>query len=110
MPVEGKELHSNGLSEDTSTVLRNGGIDGNKIRKNSRNIGDNAKTRVHVPVSLDKCVKLKTSRKKHMQKLTAMKEWLYANNDLPVKELIAKLNKKLIGHYVTLEFHTTARR
>lgn len=38
-----------------------------------------------------------------MQKLTAMKEWLYANNDLPVKEQIAKLNKKLnkklIGHY-----------
>lgn len=45
------------------------------------------------------CVKLKTSRKKHMQKLTAMREWLYENNDLPVKELIAKLNKKLIGHY-----------
>ena len=45
------------------------------------------------------CVKLKTSRKKHMQKLTAMKEWLYANNDLPVKELITKLKKKLIGHY-----------
>ena len=45
------------------------------------------------------CVKLKTSRKKYTQKLKAMKEWLYANNDLPVKELIAKLNKKLIGHY-----------
>ena len=26
-------------------------------------------------------------------------EWLYANNDLPVKELIEKLNKKLVGHY-----------
>lgn len=35
----------------------------------------------------------------NMQKLTAMKEWLYDNNDLPVKELIAKMNKKLIGHY-----------
>lgn len=45
------------------------------------------------------CVKLKTSRKKYMQKLTAMKVWLYANNDLPVKELIERLNKKLIGHY-----------
>ena len=51
----GTELHSNGLSEDTSTVLRNGGIDGNKIRKNSRNIGDNAEARVHISVSLDKC-------------------------------------------------------
>ena len=55
MPVEGRELHSNGLSEDTSTVLRNGGIEGNKIRKNSRNIGDNAEARVHISVSLDKC-------------------------------------------------------
>jgi hypothetical protein len=25
--------------------------------------------------------------------------WLYKNNDLPVKELIKKLNVKLIGHY-----------
>ena len=24
---------------------------------------------------------------------------VYQNNDLPVKELIAKLNKKLVGHY-----------
>lgn len=45
------------------------------------------------------CVKLKTNRKKHMQKLTAMKEWLYANRNQPVKELIAKLNRKLVGHY-----------
>ena len=48
-------LHSNGLSEDTSTVLRNGGIDGNKIRKDSRNIGDNAEARVHFSVPSDKC-------------------------------------------------------
>lgn len=33
MPVEGRELHSNGLSEDTSTVLRNGGIDGTKFER-----------------------------------------------------------------------------
>lgn len=45
------------------------------------------------------CVKLKTSRKKYMQKLNAIKKWLYDNNDLPVKVLIARLNKKLIGHY-----------
>ena len=32
-------------------------------------------------------------------KLKQTKEWLYRNNDLPVKELIAKLNKKLVGHY-----------
>ena len=45
------------------------------------------------------CVKLKTSRKKFSMKLKQTKEWLYQNNDLPVKELIAKLNKKLVGHY-----------
>ncbi len=28
-----------------------------------------------------------------------MKEWLYDNNDLPVKELITKRNRKLTGHY-----------
>lgn len=55
MPVEGRGLHSNGLSEDTSTVPRNGGIDGNEIRENSRNIGDNAEAGVHVSISLDKC-------------------------------------------------------
>ena len=55
MPAEGRGLHSNGLSEDTSTVLRNGGIDGNEIRENSRNIGDNAEARVHISVSFDKC-------------------------------------------------------
>ena len=46
-----RELHNNGLSEDTSTVLRDGGIDGNEIRKNSRNIGKFAETRVHIVVS-----------------------------------------------------------
>lgn len=51
MPTEERELHNNGLSEDTSTVLRDGGIDGNEIRKNSRNIGKFAETRVHIVVS-----------------------------------------------------------
>ena len=45
------------------------------------------------------CVKLKTCSKKYWQKLKAIKLWLYKNNDLPVKELIKKLNVKLIGHY-----------
>ena len=45
------------------------------------------------------CVKLKTNSKKFTQKLKQTKEWLYQNNDLPVKELIARLNKKLVGHY-----------
>lgn len=42
-----------GFSEDTSTVLRDGGIDGNEIRKNSRDIGAFAKTRVHIVVSIN---------------------------------------------------------
>ena len=45
------------------------------------------------------CVKLKTNSKKFTQKLKQTKEWLYQNNDSPVKELITKLNKKLLGHY-----------
>ena len=45
------------------------------------------------------CVKLKTNSNKFTQKLKQTKKWLYQNNDLPVKELISKLNKKLAGHY-----------
>ena len=45
------------------------------------------------------CVKLKTNRKKFQQKLKAIKEWLYENRTMPVKEMIEKLNTKLVGHY-----------
>ena len=31
--ANGEGLHNNGLSEDTSTVLRDGGIDGNKLER-----------------------------------------------------------------------------
>ena len=54
MPVEGRELHNNGLSEDTLSVLRDGGNNGNEIRKNNGNLGNNAEARVYVSVSLDK--------------------------------------------------------
>lgn len=37
--AEGRGIHNNTLSEDTSTVLRDGGMDGNEIRENSRQIG-----------------------------------------------------------------------
>ena len=53
MPTEEREIHNNDLSEDTSTVLRDGGIDGNEIRKNSSNIGKLAETRVHIVVSFN---------------------------------------------------------
>ena len=45
------------------------------------------------------CVKLKTNRKKFQQKLKQVKEWLYENRTMPVRELISKLNTKLVGHY-----------
>ena len=44
-------------------------------------------------------VKAKTSKKKFKQKLRNMKEWLYENRDVRVKDLMKKLNIKLEGHY-----------
>ena len=54
MPVEERELHNNGLSEDTLSVLRDGRNNGNEIGKNNVNLGNYAETRVHIFVSLDK--------------------------------------------------------
>ena len=45
------------------------------------------------------CIKVKTSKKKFKQKVKAMKVWLYENRDIKVKDLMDKLNIKLIGHY-----------
>ena len=39
IPVEGRGIHNNTLSEDTFAVLRGGRTNGNEIRKNSRQIG-----------------------------------------------------------------------
>ena len=36
MTVEERRAHNNALPEETFTVLRDGGLDGNEIRKNSR--------------------------------------------------------------------------
>jgi hypothetical protein len=36
MPVEERRMHNNVLPEDTFAVLRDGGLNGNEIRKNSR--------------------------------------------------------------------------
>jgi len=35
MPMEGRGLHSKGLTEDTLSVLRDGGNNGNEISENS---------------------------------------------------------------------------
>jgi hypothetical protein len=52
--MEGRGLRSKGLTEDTLSVLRDGGNNGNEIGKNNGNLGDNAEARVHITVSLDK--------------------------------------------------------
>ena len=36
MTVEGRQAHNNAFPEETFTVLRDGGLNGNEIRKNSR--------------------------------------------------------------------------
>jgi len=41
----------------------------------------------------------RTSRKKLKQKKANVKVWLKQNMHVPIKDLIAKLNRKLIGHY-----------
>jgi hypothetical protein len=53
MPPEGRGLHKITLSEDTSAVLRNGGTDGNEIRKNSGHIGTHAEAVIHIVISSD---------------------------------------------------------
>ena len=44
-------MHNNDFPEDTSTVLRDGGIDGNEIRKNSRQINKGVQTDIYITVS-----------------------------------------------------------
>lgn len=44
-------------------------------------------------------VKLVSSRKKMTDKLMKMNQWIKANRHLPVKELIARINRSLVGHY-----------
>ena len=43
--------------------------------------------------------KVQTSRKKFEQKVRAYKNWIYDNRNRPMREIIKKLNVKLIGHY-----------
>ena len=54
MPVEDRELHNNGLSEDTLSVLRDVGNNGNEIRKYNGNLGNYAEARVYISVPLEK--------------------------------------------------------
>lgn len=41
----------------------------------------------------------KTSGKKFRKKVKAMKEWLYRNRTLPLKQIIDMVNLKLVGHF-----------
>jgi group II intron reverse transcriptase/maturase len=45
------------------------------------------------------CVRPRTSSKKFRAKLKAMKIWLMRSRRVPLKELMPKLNSKLVGHY-----------
>ena len=45
------------------------------------------------------CVIPRTSRKKFRAKLRAIKDWLKRVRNIPVKEVMATLNRKLVGHY-----------
>ena len=54
MPVEERELHNIGLSEDTLSVLRDGRNNWNEIGKNNGNLGNYAEARVYISVPLDK--------------------------------------------------------
>jgi group II intron reverse transcriptase/maturase len=45
------------------------------------------------------CVKPKTSGKRLRTKLKEMKEWLKGARIMPTKEIMAIINRKLIGHY-----------
>lgn len=43
--------------------------------------------------------KVKTSKKKLRSKIKTMKEWIKNNRNIPVEDLIKKVNQKLRGHY-----------
>ena len=43
--------------------------------------------------------RVKTSKKKFRSKVAKMKEWIRRNRNMPVGELIRKINEKLAGHY-----------
>ena len=43
--------------------------------------------------------KVKTSKKKYRSKVKAMKQWIKLNRNMPISELIKKINQKLRGHY-----------
>lgn len=45
------------------------------------------------------CVKPKTNGKRLRMKMKEMKEWLKGARTMPTKEIMATINRKLIGHY-----------
>lgn len=44
-------------------------------------------------------VKRKTSKKKFKQKIQEFKQWIKGNRNLPLKEIMATVKRKLVGHY-----------
>jgi group II intron reverse transcriptase/maturase len=45
------------------------------------------------------CLKLRTDRKRIPEKLRKMKIWLMNNQNLPVEEIMKRVNKSLLGHF-----------
>lgn len=45
------------------------------------------------------CVKPRTNGKRFRTKIKEMKEWLKRSRNIPVKDMMATLNRKLTGHY-----------
>jgi hypothetical protein len=46
----------------------------------------------------EKCIKLKTSKKKYKAGLLKFKEWIRLNRTMPIKQLMKELVVKLNGH------------
>ena len=44
-------------------------------------------------------VKMKTDRRRVTKKLQSLREWLRKNRTLPVKEIVERLNRSLVGYY-----------
>lgn len=97
--MEGRGLHSKGLTEDTLSVLRDGGNNGNEISKNSWDIGNIKTSYIYISVPLDNEDMLKQCHKEldgnkavGIDKVT--KDEYGKNLDRNIKELVQRLKNK----------------
>lgn len=102
--MEGRGLHSKGLTEDTLSVLRDGGNNGNEISKNSWDIGNIKTSYIYISVPLDNEDMLKQCHKEldgnkavGIDKVT--KDEYGKNLDRNIKELVQRLQNKSLSHF-----------